>query len=397
MEENKYIKISELCKKVCSGGTPKSSVTSYYDGNIPWLNTKEINFNRIYSTERNITEEGLNNSSAKWIEKNAVVVAMYGATAGKSAISKIPLTTNQACCNLMIDPEKADYRFVYYALASDYNRLASLANGGAQQNLNAQQIKDFEIPKFTLEEQKRIADFLSSLDDKIELNRQINDNLEQQIKLLFKSWFIENKSDSWVETPFSEVVSFQEGPGIRNWQYVANNGVRFINIRCIIDGDISTQNANMISEDEACGKYSHFMLQPMDIVMSCSGTLGRYAIVRHEHLPLCLNTSVIRFRPLQSSDDYSFIYGYLSSSEFLNKQIEMACGSVQANFGPTHLKQITISLPPKDSRKNFNNIVMPIIKTILKNRAEINKLSDLRDTLLPRLMSGELKINEINC
>lgn len=177
MEDNKYIKISKLCKKVCSGGTPKSSVASYYDGNIPWLNTKEINFNRIYSTERNITEEGFNNSSAKWIEKNAVVVAMYGATAGKSAISKIPLTTNQACCNLMVDPEKADYRFVYYALASDYNRLASLANGGAQQNLNAQQIKDFEIPEFTLEEQKRIADILSSLDDKIELNRRINDNL----------------------------------------------------------------------------------------------------------------------------------------------------------------------------------------------------------------------------
>ena len=176
MEQWKYIKISDLCKKVCSGGTPKSSVASYYDGNIPWLNTKEINFNRIYSTERNITEEGFNNSSAKWIEKNAVVVAMYGATAGKSAISKIPLTTNQACCNLMVDPEKADYRFVYYALASDYNRLASLANGGAQQNLNAQQIKDFEIPVFALEEQIRIADFLSALDDKIELNRRINDN-----------------------------------------------------------------------------------------------------------------------------------------------------------------------------------------------------------------------------
>ena len=177
MEESKYIKISELCSKVCSGGTPKSSVASYYDGDIPWLNTKEINFNHIYSTEKTITEEGLNNSSAKWIEPNAVVVAMYGATAGKSAIIKIPLTTNQACCNLMIDPSKADYRFVYYALASDYNRLASLANGGAQQNLNAQQIKDFEIPNFSLAEQKRIADFLSSLDDKIELNRRINDNL----------------------------------------------------------------------------------------------------------------------------------------------------------------------------------------------------------------------------
>ena len=103
---------------------------------------------------------------------------MYGATAGKTAISKIPLTTNQACCNLMIDADKADYRFVYYALVSEYNRLASLANGGAQQNLNAQQIKDFEIPFFSLKDQKRIANILSTLDDKIELNRRINDNLK---------------------------------------------------------------------------------------------------------------------------------------------------------------------------------------------------------------------------
>ena len=290
-------------------------------------------------------------------------------------------------------------KYLYYLLSqqSFFDYVMAGAKGCKMPRGDKNHIMEWEVNIPNLTEQKRIADILSSIDNKIELNRRINDNLEQQIKLLFKSWFIENKSDSWMETPFSEVVFFQEGPGIRNWQYVANNGVRFINIRCIIDGDISTQNANMISEDEACGKYSHFMLQPMDIVMSCSGTLGRYAIVRHEHLPLCLNTSVIRFRPLQSSDDYSFIYGYLSSSEFLNKQIEMACGSVQANFGPTHLKQITISLPPKDSRKNFNNIVMPIIKTILKNRAEINKLSDLRDTLLPRLMSGELKINDLNC
>lgn len=204
MEEITNIKISELCSKVCSGGTPKSSVPSYYDGNIPWLNTKEINFNRIYSTEKSITEDGLNNSSAKWIDKNAVIVAMYGATAGKTAISKIPLTTNQACCNLMIDADKADYRFVYYALVSEYNRLASLANGGAQQNLNAQQIKDFEIPFFSLKDQKRIANILSTLDDKIELNRRINDNLEQQAQLLFDNLI--NASD-WSTTQFLSELS----------------------------------------------------------------------------------------------------------------------------------------------------------------------------------------------
>ena len=176
MEEYKRVKISDLSSNICSGGTPKSTCSRYYGGEIPWLNTKEINFNRIYSTEKTISIEGLNNSSAKWIDKNSITVAMYGATAGKSAIVKIPLTTNQACCNITIDPNKADYRFVYYALNNDYQRLASLANGGAQQNLNAQRIKDFDIPYPTIFVQKSIANLLSSLDDKIELNRRINDN-----------------------------------------------------------------------------------------------------------------------------------------------------------------------------------------------------------------------------
>ena len=88
MEEYNRIDIQQICSHICSGGTPKSTVAEYYDGNIPWLNTKEINFNRIYETEKTITEEGLNNSSAKWIPANSVIVAMYGATAGKTAITK---------------------------------------------------------------------------------------------------------------------------------------------------------------------------------------------------------------------------------------------------------------------------------------------------------------------
>ena len=177
MEEWKLTKLGSICKRICSGGTPKSTVDEYYGGGIPWLNTKEVNFNRIYSTESTITELGLENSSAKWIDKNAVIVAMYGATAAKCAIGKIPMTTNQACCNLMIDEQKADYRFVYYALVNSYSVLASLANGGAQQNLSVQLIKDFEIAIPALDTQKRIADILSSFDEKIENNTRINHNL----------------------------------------------------------------------------------------------------------------------------------------------------------------------------------------------------------------------------
>jgi len=178
MSEWKECTIGELCKNICSGGTPNRSNADFFrNGNIPWLNTKEVSFNRIYQTENFITEAGLKSSAAKWIPENTVVVAMYGATAGRSAIAKIPLTTNQACCNLVVDEDKADYRFVYYWLLSNYEHLASLANGGAQQNLNAGLVRDYKIRVPDLERQRKIAEILSSMDDKIEFNNQINRNL----------------------------------------------------------------------------------------------------------------------------------------------------------------------------------------------------------------------------
>ena len=289
---------------------------------------------------------------------------------------------------------KADSKYLYYLLSQQlfFDYVMSGAKGCKMPRGDKKQIMQWQISLPSLEEQRRIAGILGAIDDKIECNRRINANLESQAQALYKQWFVDNRSDDWEEKSLSEIVFFQEGPGIRNWQYVEKKGVRFINIRCINDGDVNVQSANMISEDEACGKYAHFLLEPLDIVMSCSGTLGRYAIIRQEHLPLCLNTSVIRFRPAQCIEDYSFVYGYLSSAEFLNKQEEMACGSVQANFGPTHLKQIKIKVPPKDYRMKYNNVVMPIINTMLKNRSEINMLSSLRDTLLPKLMNGEIKL-----
>lgn len=173
------VKVGSLCTRVTSGGTPKSTNAEYYDnGKIPWLNSKEVNFSHIYSTEKFITEKGLAESSAKWIEKNSVIVAMYGATAGQVAIAKIPLTTNQACCNLTIDDKLADYRYVYYYLWNQYQVLSGLANGGAQQNLNAQIIKEFEIQLPELSVQKSISEILFSLDEQIRINNTINHNLE---------------------------------------------------------------------------------------------------------------------------------------------------------------------------------------------------------------------------
>jgi type I restriction enzyme S subunit len=170
-------KLRDVCTKITSGGTPKSTNLTYYGGNIPWLRTQEVNFIDIEHTDIYITQEGYDNSSAKWLPANTVIVAMYGVTAGKCAISKIPLTTNQACCNLVVDDSKADYRYIYYQLKLNYDKLLNLANGGAQQNLNAQIISDYAIDLLPLSEQHAIADTLSTLDAKIANNTAINHHL----------------------------------------------------------------------------------------------------------------------------------------------------------------------------------------------------------------------------
>ena len=158
-QEVEWKKMSEVCKNICSGGTPLTSKPEYYDGNIPWLRTQEVDYCEIHSTLRNITQLGLENSSAKMIPANCVIVAMYGATAAKVAINKIPLCTNQACCNLEIDEDKALVRYVYQWICKQYEVLKAMGEG-SQHNINAKKVKDFEIPIPSLEEQHRIVSIL---------------------------------------------------------------------------------------------------------------------------------------------------------------------------------------------------------------------------------------------
>ncbi|MEW1952791.1 restriction endonuclease subunit S [Terrabacter sp. NPDC080008] len=158
--------LGEISTKVSSGGTPSSGREAYYGGEIPWLRTQEVDYKGITSTSVTITEEGLRASSAKWIPEHCVIVAMYGATAAKVAINEIPLTTNQACCNLQIDPEQAEYRYVFHWVANEYDRLKALGEG-SQSNLNAQKIKNYPIPVPPLERQREIVAAMDEFDSVI--------------------------------------------------------------------------------------------------------------------------------------------------------------------------------------------------------------------------------------
>ena len=415
------IEIQHICLNICSGGTPKSTVTEYYGGNIPWLNTKEINFCRIYETERTITDEGLNNSSAKWFPANTVIVAMYGATAGKTAIAKIPLTTNQACCNLNIDSAIADYRFVYYALYNNYAYLASLANGGAQQNLNAQQIKEFEIPFPPLKEQKRIADILSSLDDKIELNRRINGNLEQQAQALFKAWFVDFEPFKDGKFVDSELGRIPEG-----WKVGRFNNI----IESTLSGDWGKerQEGNYIKKvfclrgadipDVKIGNKGYmpirFILEKNfatkaltagNLVIEISGgsptqSTGRICRISHELLTKYNNSIVCTnfckaIRPM---------VGYSSFMYYMWEKLYNEGVMFSYENGTTGIKNLDINgltqkepiiIPPIEVALNFEKYVDIYYNKIQKNGIESEQLSHLRDTLLPRLMSSELNVNTI--
>lgn len=151
--------IQEICLSISSGGTPNTTIASYYNGSIPWLRTQEINWKDVNDTSIKITQEGLKSSSAKLIPENCVIVALYGATAAKVAINKIPLSTNQACCNLQINPTIALYRYVFYWLTDQYNVLKALGEG-TQSNINSLKVKKFQIPIPPLPIQQEIVNIL---------------------------------------------------------------------------------------------------------------------------------------------------------------------------------------------------------------------------------------------
>jgi len=176
--------LGEVSKKISSGGTPKTTVSEYYNGEIPWLRTQEVGYGEICDTSIKITEEAIKNSSAKWIPKDCVIIAMYGATVGRVGINKIPLTTNQACANIEVNEEIANYKYIYYYLLNQYKYIKSLG-AGSQTNINAQIVKSLKIPLPPLKEQQRIASILDKFDT---LVNSISEGLPKEIALRRKQY-----------------------------------------------------------------------------------------------------------------------------------------------------------------------------------------------------------------
>lgn len=192
MSNWKVMKLSEVAT-IVGGGTPSSSKSEYFEnGNIPWITPKDLSgYNKRYISkgERNITELGLKNSSAKLLPKNTVLLTSR-APIGYVAIASNEISTNQGFKSLVLNDGHIP-EFFYYLLKNNVHILESRATGSTFKEISGQILKDTELSIPTPDIQQKIVDILSPLDDKIELNTQINKTLEQIAQALFKSWFVD--------------------------------------------------------------------------------------------------------------------------------------------------------------------------------------------------------------
>ena len=388
MSEWKEYKIKNITSRITSGGTPKSSEASYYDGTIPWLNTKEINFNRITKTERYITEEGLNNSSAKWIPKGSVIIAMYGATAAKVAYSLIDLTTNQACCNLIIDEDKANSQFIYYYIQSSYEELLNLACGAAQQNLSVGVIGDFPIYLPPLDEQKRIASILSSLDDKIDLLNRENTTLEAMAETLFRQWFIEEAKEDWEESTiemyanhYKESINPQKQPTTMFWHY------------SIPAFDNGKKPMDEMGEEIQSSKY----IIPSNCILFSKLNPHKdkrvWLILDNVSTNAICSTEFQIVKPKEKEYLY-FLYGWLTNKENY-EEIASGVGGTSGSHQRIDPKSIfTFACPYVniDVIHEYNKVVEPLFLKQRENQKQIIILTEQRDRLLPKLMSNDINI-----
>ena len=399
------IKLGDICTKVCSGGTPTSSNPAYYNGDIPWLNTNEVNFCNIYSTNKTISEEGLKESAAKYVPQNTIIVAMYGVTAGKCAIAKIPLTTNQACCNLVIDKKKADYRYVYYFLKQQSECLNRLAIGGAQQNLNAITIRKYKIALPSLPLQQKIASILSAYDTLIENNTRRIRLLEQMAENLYKEWFVrfrfpgyENVEianglpKGWKAIHIENLAQLKSGYAFKSDWFV-EKGEAVAKIKDIGNVLMDTSNFSYVNK-ENCFKAKKFLLTAGDLTIALTGaTIGKISIVPKHEDNIYTNQRLGKFflgeKPMKR---LPFLYCLFKQESMASNIINLSnSSSAQPNISPEQIEKIKI-LGSVEVINKYNKTCNPLFSNILALYSQNQLLTRQRDLLLPRLMSGKLEV-----
>ena len=401
--ELKKIHISDI-GKVVTGKTPRTSIAENYGGNIPFLTpSDDLSYKSVPKTGKTLTEQGLNEVKNYLLPPHSVCVSCIGSDLGKVVMTLEPTITNQQF-NSIIPNRQFNADFVYYLMTlvgKELNYLSKTST--AVPIINKSSFSNYEVKVPDFEAQKKIASILSPLDDKIELNRRINRNLEQQAQALFKAWFVDFEPfkngkfvdselgkipEEWKIGHFTDIVKVSGGgtPKTNNPLFW-NGSIPFFTPKDASDNVFTYETEKHIT-DLGVSNCNSPIYPAYTVFITARGTIGK---IRMAGKPMAMNQSCYA---LLTTKEKLEPYVYLLSLRLVNIIRKKANGAVFEAITTKDFEE-NIVIPPNEILTSFIQLVNPLFFQIHHNGLENQNLIILRDTLLPKLMSGELNVNTI--
>lgn len=292
--------------------------------------------------------------------------------------------------------EKVIPVYLYYLLSQDifFDYVMAGSKGTKMPRGDKNQIMQYEFPLPPLETQRRIAAILSSLDDKIENNNRINRNLEAQAQALFKSWFVDfepfggKMPEDWKEGVIADLVNLLNGFAFKSSDFVENGQYKLITIKGVQDGKMTIDGADCL--DMFPNKMPQWcQLQKGDILLSLTGNVGRCCLVDMDYC--LLNQRVAKLQP-KAEYNRLFVYSLFRQEEMKARMVGISRGTAQMNLSPVETGKLSIVIPSEEVLQKFGERYNGIIAALLNSIEESQRLAALRDTLLPKLMKGEIEV-----
>lgn len=370
MSEWKECTIADL-GEVVGGATPSTKKPENYEnGDISWITPKDLSTfsgRFIFHGERNITEIGLNSCSTRLLPPNTVLFSSR-APIGYVAIAAKEMCTNQGFKSVIPNTD-TDYMFLYYLLKYNRDNIENMGSGTTFKEVSGNTMKSIKVcVPVDIDEQRRIGAVLSAIDDKIELNTAINENLEQQAQALFKAHFGNNNLQT---VRFGDIATFKYGKMPKK-------------------DKISVEGYPLFSGYQIVGYYPEKMFDEPQIIVVARGVGGCGDIKYTPSNCYLTNLSIAITSNDSAFEDYLYRLLKNTDMKILNT------GSAQPQITVDSLQKFEIEIPSREDAMHYSSIITPIKIQYRLNNAENQHLAALRDTLLPKLMNGEIDVSEVN-
>lgn len=411
-------KLKDLCTKIGSGSTPRGGDAAYKTHGISLIRSQNVlDFTFSKKGLAFIDDKQALELKNVTLQEQDVLLNITGDSVARVCqVPKniLPARVNQHVAIIRADKEKLNPEYLKYSLLSKPNKelLLTLASTGATRNaITKVMIENFEIEipeEKNLTTQTRIASILSALDDKIELNRQTNQTLEQIAQTLFKKYFVDdidpdNLPEGWRWGVFSEIVDFSNGCAFSSKDLLKENNGNCFHVfkmgHIKKGGGLNSEGTRSYFDKAKAKKLEKFILKKGDLLMCMTDMKDNMALLGHTALmnesdKYIVNQRVGLIRPSNEFNiGYPYLYILTNSSSFIEDLRNRANSGVQVNLSTNEIKNSKVVIPEKSINKEFNDLVFPIYERIFSMTSEIQKLSQIRDSLLPKLMSGEISVN----